>query len=114
MDDAIGDTNTADIFSEKYEALYNSVFYDKADIDELLLNIHSVTDIECVSRHLLSCDDVSSAPSHVRRGKSDGYGILYSDHFINSPKRLCAFLAMLFNSMLTHGFSPDGFNVSTM
>ena len=69
MDDEIGDTNIADIFSEKYEALYNSLFYNKADVDELLLSIYSVTetDIEGVSRHLLSCDDASSALSHVRR-----------------------------------------------
>ncbi len=52
--------------------------------------------------------------SHVKCGKSDGYGILYSDHFINGPNRLFVLLTMLFNTMLTHGYSPDGFNVSTI
>ena len=86
--------------------LNNLVSYNETDMDELLLIIHSLieNDIERVSQHLLSCDDVSSAFSHVRRGKSDGYGILISDNFVNGPKRLSVFLAMLFNSMSTHEF----------
>ena len=55
----------ADVFSDEDETLYNSVSYNKADLDELLLNIHSLieNDIERISQHLLSCDDVSSALS---------------------------------------------------
>ena len=42
------------------------------------------------------------------------FSMLYSDHFINGPNRLYVLLTLLFHSMIVHGFSPDGFNVSTV
>ena len=37
-----------------------------------------------------------------------------SDHFINVIYKMFVYLSLLFNAMVFHGFSPDGFNIATI
>ena len=116
VDGSIGDDNISDVFAEKYKALYNSVSYENDDMDKLLQSVDKIITNECSKLDIpyIAVENVIDAMSRIKRGKNDGYGMLYSDHFINGPHRLYVLLTMLFNTMIIHGFSPDGFNVSTI
>lgn len=113
IDGVIGEENISEVFANKYESLYNSVSYDENDMNELAKTLNARITDDTVQYHI-SYENVVAALSNIKRGKNDGYGMLYSDHFINGPSRLLVLLSMLFNSMIVHGFSPDGFNVSTI
>ena len=62
----------------------------------------------------VSRDDVFDGRSWVKLGKKDGYGLIFSDHFIYINNRLYILLAMLFNCMVIHGYSADGMNMFTV
>ena len=115
MDGAVGESNISDVFAEKYHKLYNSVSYNADAMDELLIDINdNIINGPGLTNDFVNCSDVLSALDTVKRGKCDGYGILFTDHFIHGPHRLSVYLSLLFNAMIIHGFSPDGFNVATI
>ena len=47
----------------------------------------------------------------LRPGKSGGANGVMSDSFIHGTNLLYQYILILFNAMLTHGVSPDGFKI---
>ena len=61
------------------------------------------------SRISVSSCDVSDGLKKVKLGKSADIDGLAGEHFVYSHERISAHLALLFTSMLTHGYLPDAF-----
>ena len=58
----------------------------------LLQNIHSKVDAQCNdSENIVTIDDVLNGINHVKSNKCDGYGLVYTDHFIHAPRKLHVF-----------------------
>lgn len=115
VDEVTGDENISKHFATKYEDLYNSVAYNDADMTSLLQNIHSKVDAHCnEGENTITVHDVLNGINHVKINKCDGYGVIYTDHFIHAPTKLHVFLSLLFTAMVYHGYTPDGFNISTI
>jgi len=72
VDGLSGGSNIANIFHEKYKQLYNSVSYDKNDMDKL--KYQTMTDVLFYDQHDndLHIDDVIHSIRQLKRGKSDG------------------------------------------
>ncbi len=94
------------IFSDKFDKLYNNVPYDadifqkiKDKINQRLLNKN------CCNFNV-TVQDVVKAVQHLKLGKSGGEESLYSDHLINAPHRLLVILCHIFNAMIIHGICP--------
>ncbi len=116
VDGEIGDNNIADVFADKYQTLYNSVSYDSDNMNNLLDSLNTMIHDQAsnIDGSYLVVPNIIDALHRVKPGKNDGYGMLYSDHFKHGPHRLFVLLTMLFNTMIVHGFTPDGFNISTI
>ena len=92
IDGVNGDQDIADLFSDKYNTLYNSVPFDNYYcfvLDLLLQNTRC-------SGYVITPTDVSIAVDHLKSAKGDGFEGLCSDHFINGTKRLYVFLSIIF------------------
>ena len=101
------------VFRETFMSLYNSVPYDKCE----MLKIKSIikTRIDTYNIHYnISINDVIDAVMHLKSGKSDGNEGLNSDSCIHGTNKLYAILALLFTSLLLHGYSPDSMILGTM
>ena len=117
IDGAMGDEPISDVFIDKYKNLYNSVSFDSNDMDSLLTKVDKLINGDCNVDHtnsVIKVNDVVEAISQIKHGKKDGYSLIYTDHFINGTNKLYIMLSLLFSSMIVHGFSPDGLNISTI
>ena len=117
IDGAMGDEPISDVFIDKYKNLYNSVSFDSNDMDSLLTKVDKLINEDCNVDHtnsVIKVNDVIEAISQIKHGKKDGYSLIYTDHFINGTNKLYIMLSLLFSSMIVHGFSPDGLNISTI
>ena len=114
IDSVIGDTEIANHFAGEYEKLFNSVSFDYNEMQTLLNEL----DIDCAacdpSLVCITTGDIIKAVKHVKPSKKDGFNLLTSDHFIKGSYSLYSHLANLFTMMIWHGYSPDGFNISTI
>jgi len=111
-----GLTNAGDIassFADKYSKLYTSVSYD----DNEMSRIRScLTESSVLSETppVVSCVDVLHACAQLKTGKRDGCSGLVSDHFINACEELSVHTAMLFSTMLVHGFATEDMVTCTL
>ncbi len=112
IDGIVGDEEISQLFSDKYDHLYNSVPYDQDEMNKIKEEIN--VQIMDNSVYTICYDDVLKGVQHLKLGKSDGEEGLNSDHIINGPKILHVLLCLIFNSMLVHGASPDSMLVGTM
>ena len=118
VDGATNPNDIANLFAEKYEALYMPVSYSEKEMDRLKKDISSLIQTNCcsdncTSHHSISIDMVCNAINHLKLGKHDGDIGCYSDHLVHGTDKLNYLLSLLFNAMLKHGFAPDGFlNIS--
>ena len=110
----------AEIFGDKYEALYNSVSYNNHDMNKMYKDIESRIANGCPSRpmqskhaHSITVKEVKEAAMLLKLGKKEENG-LYSNHFKYGTDRLFIILTLLFNSMLSHGIAPDELLLGTM
>ena len=58
--------------------------------------------------------DVYDSLRQVKLGKSADTDGLAAEHFVYSHERISVHLAMLFTSMLTHGYLPDAFMTTSI
>ncbi len=59
--------------------------------------------------------DVTNAVLHTKKGKTDGHERLCSDNINNAHHSLfIVMLALIYNTMLVHGLSPDSMILGTM
>ena len=110
----------AEIFGNKYEALYNAVSYNNHDMNKIHKDIEARIANGCPNRptqsihsHSITVKEVKEAAMLLKLGKKEENG-LYSNHFKYGSDRLFVVLTLLFNSMLSHGTAPDELLLGTM
>lgn len=115
VDDVIGEKDIVQLFSDKYQNLYNSVSYDSNEMQNIILEINSKIDLisSCCSHgnHDISVTDVLDAVAHLNSAKIDGSTNIMSDHIIHGSDRLCVYVSLLFTMMLKLGMSPEAWHV---
>ena len=120
MDGKTGPVDITNIFTNKYENLYNTVGYSSQDYNRLSAEINSRIKNECkvnpynkYHSHTITMNDVVNAIDDLKQGKKEENG-LYSNHFKHGTKRMMIILALFFNSMVVHGIAPDEMHLGTM
>ena len=126
MDKKTGCENIAELFSEKYSELYNSVSYETdqlatitnnnmKDITMYCMNAHNCNDSDnIVHTHYVTHDQVQCAINKIKPGKSDCIDGMLSDNFKNGTPRLNTCISLLFTAMLVHGIAPGALLLSTL
>ncbi|ELT98321.1 hypothetical protein CAPTEDRAFT_186481 [Capitella teleta] len=115
VDGARSDVEIVSVFKQKYSNLYNSVGYDHRVLDDTrdrvneLFSSHKASDC-----HVITLHEVKTVVSQLKRNKHDGLAGLSTDHLKNAPQLFLSHLTTFFNGLLTHGFSPDDFNVAVL
>ena len=112
---ASGSKEIAQLFHDKYKALYNSVSTSEDEL-RLLRETLSVklSSANTSSLDLVTPDLIKRCISKLKSGKGDGNESFTSDHLINSCSRLHSVLALLFQSIIYHGHYPDNLLKSTI
>ena len=117
MDDVSGNESISELFTHKYNVLYNSVCSNTTQLNELLaLNENDIitncsnnnTSLINKHTHHVSVDQFQNA------SKSECTDQLFSDHFINGTLQFFTLISLLFTSMLSHGVAPTGLLLSTV
>ena len=111
MDGCNDNDDIANIFSDKYMELYNSVPYDTSEMKSIESSVLSRILNSSCSDYIITVTDVIA---HLKSGKSDGSEDLFSDHFIHGTHHFYVILSILYTSMLSHGFSPNSMILGTM
>ena len=126
MDKKTGCENIAELFSEKYSELYNSVSYETdqlatitnnnmKDITMYCMNARTCNDSDnIVHTHYVTHDQVQCAINKIKPGKSDCIDGMLSDNFKNGTPRLNICISLLFTAMLVHGIAPGALLLSTL
>ena len=110
MDGCNDNDDIANIFSEKYMELYNSVPYDTSEMKSIESSVLSRILNSSCSDYIITVTDVMNAIAHLKSGKSDG-----SEGLFSVPShRFYVILSILFTSMLSHGFSPNSMILGTI
>ena len=91
MDGCNDNDDIANIFSEKYMELYNSVPYDTSEMKSIESSVLSRILNSSCSDYIITVTDVMNAIAHLKSGKSDGSEGLFSDHFIHGTHRFMLF-----------------------
>ena len=109
-----GEEKILEIFKEKNCDLLNSVSYKESEMLEhqslLDRNICKICSSgNCYSDHKSNIHDVKKVITSLKKGKRDGNCEMDSEHLMYWSNQLYVHISMLFQSMLTHGFSPNGF-----
>ena len=112
VDSIVGEENISDLFASKYEILYKSVPYNtesmnclKTQIDE---NIKSKYGSQLSIVNKFNVCNVIKGVKALKRDKTDVDSGHCTNHLIHGCHKLYVLLTLLFNSMLTHGFAPNG------
>ena len=118
--------NIAELFSEKYSELYNSVSYETDQVATITNNIVKGITMNCmnartcidsdniVHTHYVMHDQVQFAINKIKPGKSDCIDGMLCDNLINGTPRLNICMSLLFPAMLVHGIAPGGLLLSTL
>ena len=112
-----GERAITELFANKYENLYKSVPYDKDDMCKLKQQIDDSIrchDIHMCQSHNVNVQDVIGMTSLLKSHKHDGNKGHYTNHITNGTTRLHCYISLLFQSMISHGFVPDDFLLSTI
>jgi len=117
IDGIQGSAHIADLFKNKYNELYNSVGYDaqhmtllRGQIDQDIIESSERYDISC----RFTADDINDHVTLIKLGKSGGQNGHSSDNIRHGTRKLYIHLASLYNCMITHGFAPMDFRLSTL
>ena len=86
MDGCNDNDDIANIVSDKYMELYNSVPYDTSEMKFIETSVLSRILNSSCSDGIITVTDVMNAIAHLKSGKSDCSG-LFSDHFIRGTHR---------------------------
>ena len=123
VDNVNGAEDIAALFQEKYNNLYNSVSYNTNDmsclthtIDGMIKN-HNIKGIcECCTKYpyYVTSVDVSKAVSQLKSSKEDGIEDYSSENIIHGTDLLNSYVSILMNCMLSHGYAPRDFTMSTL
>ena len=118
MDKKTGCENIAELFSEKYSELYNSVSYETdqlatitnnnmKDIAMYCMNARTCNDSDnIVHTHYVTHDQVQCAINKIKPGKSDCIDGMLSDNFKNGTPRLNICISLFFYCNACAWYSP--------
>ncbi len=101
-------------FYEKYNPLYNSVPYDKDEMNDIKCGIEDDLFKRGHNDYVISVADVIKSLAHLKQFKTDGEEGLMSDNIIHGTHSLYVLLTIVFNAMLIYGVSPDSMILGTM
>ena len=109
------------IFSRKYDRLYNSVSYDETDMSLLQDDISKSVSSHlhdsgpgCICKRGVSVNLVEQAMAKIKFGKTDANNGCDSNHFKNGTDKLNVYFSLLFTAMLTHNYVPCSMMTSTI
>ena len=121
MDGCTDDLDILQIFTTKYDSLYNSVGLNSEDVMLLLEDINTDAMNLCYDRdnseshlHYLNVETVSCAISKMKAGQSEGYDGLTSDYLKNGSDLLYSCITLLFNCILCHVYIPTSFCIAML
>ena len=120
VDDSHGSDNISKLFLSKYDELYNSVSYDHDQMNSLKSEINSRIEdycngnTHCGADHIINVSQVLENIVFMKGNKHDGNVGHYSDHVIQGTRKLHVYLSLLFTTILSHGFPPQGMCISTL
>jgi hypothetical protein len=77
----------------------------------VLLDMQNISQSD---RIVIKPEQVMHALKHAKRGKSAGLDSLSTEHFVYADKSVNVFLALLFSSLLMHGYLPAKFMLSAV
>ena len=106
MDDRIESKDIADLLTDKYSTLYNSVPSDKEELFSIKERIQDELVQYTDSEHIITVHEVRKTISRLHEDKSDGDGELWSNHIIYAPESLSIHISMLLTGVITHGYNP--------
>ena len=111
--------NIAEIFSNKFKHLFQSVPYDENKMAQLNDSVSSqvpadYAELRNTQDNIINSSEIKDLITKLKRNKSDGYNCITTDCLIFGTDKLCVILAMLFCCILTHGYCPSEFLVGTM
>ncbi len=86
------------------------------EITNLELKVSGCARGLCDLEHVISFADIEATVRNLKHNKYDGSTGHCTDHVIHSPRTLIysLYIALLFSSMLRHGFLVDGFHITTI
>ena len=106
-------TSIADMFSDKYDTLYNSVPHDTNDMKlierEIMLRVQKCND----ESYNIAVHDVMNAVTHLKDGKSEDMKD-FQVIILFMVLDIYMLLSILFTLFLRHGFSPHSMILGTM
>ena len=114
VDDFTSPCDIANFFASKYQGLYTSVKFDKAEMDVVRGDIESLALDHGVTNECIVTFKVSRAIDKLNSGKGDGLGSLKTDHFKNGNRELSVHVSLFLSGVIAHGTPPDDFQVSTV
>jgi len=115
IDGVTGEQAIAELFSEKYSALFNSVHSNEDDLATIKArNNELIREHQHRQCHLITANDVMRAIGKLKNNKQDGMKGLYSNHLKQGPWALVVHIARLFNCIIAHDVCPLDFCVSVM
>ena len=108
--DAVGTADITAMWQVHFSEPLNSV-HDTSSKSFVCEHVDAVLPDSRMS--VTSCD-VSGSLKKVKVGKSAVIDGLAAEHFVYSHERISVHLAMVFTSMLTHGYLPDAFMTTSI
>ena len=106
IDGVVAAEGIAQLFANKYEALYNSVPSEELRMKKIRERIDSECDQCCENDRIITPHEVVTALTQIKANKSDGDVGLVSTHLLMSSQQFRAGLAQLLTAVLTHGYTP--------
>ncbi len=115
VNETVRKDDIANLFTDKFCNLYNSVSYNNNEMNVLIKDIGKLIDSKCnCGGFFIGAKDVGLSIKRLKPNKKDDSSEIVSDHIINACNSLSIHHAILFTMMLQHGLSPDGMLFGTM
>ena len=120
IDNCNNSSDISQLFTKKYESLYNSIGYCSSDMNSIISTLDKMSNSDhcvknmCIQKHYISEGDVASCVKKLKLGKGDVHSGLVSNHIIHGGPVLWKYLAIVFNVMITHSFVPSNILSSTI
>ncbi len=103
------------VFTQKYEMLYNSVQSDESEIRGIHDKIKDDLSSYSGENQIITVKEIQKAKEKLKRDKSDGGLGLWSNHIVlYSPDVVNVHLSLLATMMMVHGFNAESLLVGTI
>lgn len=100
-----GEQDITHMWKDHYETIMNCV---NNDVNKSFV-LSSIDKLCNTDRIVVTATQVKDALKDVKKGKSPGLDGLSAEHFIYADGSICVYLALLYSSLLLHGYLPVNF-----